>query len=75
MPAKPKRYKVIRDGQVIFTPVPGTFAGIKTKMIFGTLDCPSGKRAKPEHRVFFRAYDDAIKMGYRPCKICKPVSA
>ena len=48
------------------------FAGITTTKVFGRLTCPSGKRARCEHRVFFATWDDAIAAGYRPCKVCRP---
>lgn len=28
---------------------------------------------KPDERVFFASIEDAIKGGYRPCKLCRPI--
>ncbi|MDP2692653.1 MAG: Ada metal-binding domain-containing protein [bacterium] len=50
---------------------PGNFAAITTQKIAGRLDCHSGKRAKPENRIFLEYLEDMPK-GFRPCKICKP---
>jgi methylphosphotriester-DNA--protein-cysteine methyltransferase len=30
---------------------------------------------RPEQRVVFGSVEDARSVGYRPCKICKPLSA
>jgi hypothetical protein len=38
--------------------------------IFGLLSCKSGKRMKPENRVFFLSEKAAIDNGYRPCGMC-----
>ncbi len=68
-----KIYKVLKSNKIIESNIPGKFAGVKTTKIFGRLNCGAGKSAKKENRVFFLTWDDAIKHGYRPCKICKPV--
>lgn len=47
-----------------------TFAGNKRLQLYGTLSCRSGKRMKPEHRVFFRDEKEALQLGYRPCGHC-----
>lgn len=46
------------------------FGGNKNLKIYGTLDCPSGKRMKRENRVFFQNEKDAQNEGYRPCGHC-----
>ena len=68
-----KLYKILKDGQIVQSPIPGTLAGWKQGKIFGRLDCKSGMRMKKESRVFFHNLEDAIKEGYRPCQICKPI--
>lgn len=45
-------------------------AGNRKLLIYGTLDCFSGKRMKKENRVFFSTESEAIGMGYRCCKNC-----
>lgn len=70
--ARPKRYKVLKDGKIVESAVPGTFAGWKRGKIFGRLDCRSGKRMKKENRVFLLTWEDAVAAGYRPCMVCKP---
>lgn len=69
-----KRYRVLKDGRIIESDVPGRYAGWKPGKIFGRLDCPSGKRRKMKksHRVFFLTWEDAIAAGYRPCRVCNP---
>jgi hypothetical protein len=67
-----KKYKVLKDGRSATSVTPGKYAGWKPKKIFGRLDCRSGMKMKPENRVFFKTWDDAIRAGYRPCKKCNP---
>ncbi|MBD2753479.1 Ada metal-binding domain-containing protein [Spirosoma validum] len=49
-----------------------TLAGNRPGKIYGRLDCRTGKRMKPENRVFFQSETDAVTLGYRPCAICLP---
>lgn len=69
-----KSYKILKNGQVVESQVPGKFAGHKPRKIFGRLNCKSGMKIKKENRVFFLTYEDAINEGYRPCKKCKPAN-
>jgi methylphosphotriester-DNA--protein-cysteine methyltransferase len=46
------------------------FGGNKKLKIYGLLSCSSGKRMKPENRVFFENEQEAIAAGYRPCAHC-----
>lgn len=59
--------RLIRNGSV-------TLAGYRKSRIFGTLDCPSGKRMKTENRVFFSNEEEARSLGYRPCGRCMPAA-
>lgn len=69
----PKRtWKILKNGKIIESEIPGRYAGYKIDRIFGRLDCQSGMRMKKENRVFFLSWEDAIAEGYRPCKNCKP---
>ena len=49
-----------------------TLQGCRTTRIYCRLDCPAGKRMKPENRVHFSSHEEARTNGYRPCKVCKP---
>jgi len=49
-----------------------TFGGHRPGKLYGRLDCRTGRRMKPENRVFFRDETDAISAGYRPCAVCMP---
>lgn len=72
-----KLYKILKDGKIIQSPIPGKYAGWnggkKSRKIFGLLSCESGMRMKKENRVFFHDLEEAIVQGYRPCKKCKPL--
>jgi methylphosphotriester-DNA--protein-cysteine methyltransferase len=46
------------------------FGGNAKLKIYGTLSCRSGKRMKPENRVFFESEAEAIGLDYRPCGHC-----
>ena len=37
--------------------------------------CRNARRIRPENRRPFRGVDAAISAGYRPCKVCRPVTA
>jgi len=56
------------------TVIRGTTAlqGCRTTRIYCHLDCPAGKRMKPENRVHFGSHEEARASGYRACKVCKP---
>jgi methylphosphotriester-DNA--protein-cysteine methyltransferase len=49
-----------------------TLGGYTKGKIYGTLSCGSGKRMKPENRVFFTNEQEAVDAGYRPCGNCMP---
>jgi len=46
------------------------YAGNRRLRIYGTLHCVSGKRMRPQNRVFFASVQEAMDMGYRPCGHC-----
>ncbi len=54
------------------TPVLG---GCTTTRIVCRVGCVHGRRTRPENRVIFASVADARSVGYRPCKVCKPVAA
>jgi len=37
--------------------------------------CRNAKRIRPENRRAFRSVAGAMEVGYRPCKVCRPVAA
>ncbi len=47
-----------------------SFGGNIKLKIYGTLSCKSGKKMKPENRVFFSSEKEAIANGFRPCGHC-----
>jgi len=46
--------------------------GCCTTKIYCRPGCPAGRHMKPENRVMFHSREEALAMGYRACKICKP---
>ena len=68
-----RTYRVLKNGELIKSLVPGRYAGNVTHRIFGRLTCASGLRLMhAANRVFFLTWDDAIAAGYRPCEKCRP---
>lgn len=47
-----------------------TLAGNCGLKIYGTVHCLSGKRMKPQNRVFFVNEAEALNHNYRPCGHC-----
>lgn len=47
--------------------------GVKTTGIFCRPTC-TARKPKKEHVDFFRTPQEALQHGYRPCKICQPLS-
>ncbi|MBI2109128.1 MAG: hypothetical protein HYT93_03035 [Parcubacteria group bacterium] len=64
------------QGEIVLSRKKGRYAGWngdkKNRKIFGRLDCKTGMRMKKENRVFFHSWNDAIAVGFRPCKLCRP---
>lgn len=46
--------------------------GCRTTKIYCRPTCSAGKRTKPENRVYFKSPTEAMTMGYRACKVCRP---
>lgn len=46
--------------------------GCRTTHIFCLPTCPARPRVKPKNEVSFASEKDAVKAGYRACKLCKP---
>jgi O-6-methylguanine DNA methyltransferase len=52
------------------TPVLG---GCTTTRIVCRVGCSHGRHMRPDNRVVFASVADARSVGYRPCKVCRPV--
>lgn len=51
------------------------FVGSRTTNIVCFPTCRDAKRIQEKNRVPFRAADEAVKKGFRPCKRCQPFAA
>jgi methylated-DNA-[protein]-cysteine S-methyltransferase len=51
------------------------YIGSKTTKIVCFPTCKDARRIREENRVPFRAEDDAVKKGFRPCMRCQPFAA
>jgi len=69
-----KKYKILKEGEIIESETPGQYAGWAPGKVFGRLDCKSGMRMLKTNRVFFHTLEDAVSHGYRPCMNCKPMN-
>jgi len=57
-----------------FTTYPGStsyYIGNRSSKIFHYPDCQWAKKIAPQNKVVFESREEAIKAGYRPCKVCK----
>jgi O-6-methylguanine DNA methyltransferase len=50
------------------------FTGSDTTKIFCNPSCGPAVRTTDQHRVEFRSESEARDQGYRPCKVCRPVT-
>ena len=51
------------------------YIGSKTTKIACFPTCKDARRIRDENRVPFRAADEAVKKGFRPCRRCQPFAA
>ena len=47
------------------------YAAVKTTSVFCIATCRA-RKPKKENVIFYKSYSDALKNGFRPCKICCP---
>ncbi|MEL6390506.1 MAG: Ada metal-binding domain-containing protein, partial [Bacteroidota bacterium] len=47
------------------------YVGVKTTLVFCISTCRARKPLK-KNTIFYRTYGEAIKNGFRACKICRP---
>ena len=47
------------------------YVGVKTTSVFCIATCRA-RKPKKENVVFYKSYSEALKNGFRPCKICCP---
>ncbi|HHW57748.1 MAG TPA: nuclease [Clostridia bacterium] len=48
------------------------YIGNRNSKIFHYPDCQWAKKIAPQNKVIFESREEAIKAGYRPCKVCRP---
>ena len=51
------------------------FIGSETTKIFCYPSCRNARRITAEHKVPFRSVEETQRVGYRACKVCRPVDA
>ncbi len=71
LPTQENMYQALLDKNSQFEGI--FFAGIKTTGIFCRPTCRA-RKPKKENVEYFSSTKDAIAYGYRPCKICHPMS-
>ena len=54
------------------TPAATGFIANKNSKVFHKADCKLVAKMKPENKVPYASRDEAIKAGYKPCKVCNP---
>lgn len=50
----------------------GAYVGSANGYLYHKDNCGKVGKIKPNYRVHFKSIDDALRMGYRPCKVCRP---
>ena len=50
----------------------GRYVGDANGNLYHKKSCKRAKKIKPKYRVHFRSVDDAIRMRYKPCPVCRP---
>ncbi len=53
-------------------PSAAPFIGNKGSKKLHRASCQFGSKMSPGKRVYFKTYEEAVKAGYVPCKVCKP---
>ncbi len=56
-------------------PYTGPFVGSKNSNVYHYPWCVAAKNIKPQNKVSFANAKAALAHGYRPCQVCKPVTA
>ena len=56
----------------VHPPPLGSYLGNSNSHILHTINCSSGAKTKEGNGVYFDNIGDALRQGYRPCKICNP---
>lgn len=51
------------------------YTGSDTTRIYCFPSCRHARRTRPDHEVTFRSAEDALSAGYRPCRVCRPLTA
>lgn len=54
------------------TVLASTYVGNSNSRKFHYANCHFVGKMNPKHRVYFNTRDEAVKVGYVPCKRCKP---
>ncbi len=49
--------------------------GCRSTRIVCRVGCAPGRRMRPENRVIFASLGEARRLGYRPCRVCRPAAA
>lgn len=61
------------DSQNQATPtVEYKYVGNISSKKYHKLSCKTAKKIKPKNRKYFKTKEEAEKLGYVPCKVCKP---
>lgn len=66
-----EKYQIIVDKQAAYDGI--FFTAVKTTGIFCRPSC-TARKPKPENVIFCDTTQDAIRQGFRPCKVCKPMN-
>lgn len=63
----------VKDHLLALERVTPVLEGCTTTRIACRVGCIHGRHMRPENRVVFASVSDARSVGYRPCKVCRPI--
>ena len=64
----------VKDGLLALERSTPVLQGCTTTRIVCRVGCVHGRHMSPENRVIFASVADARAVGYRPCKVCRPLA-
>lgn len=65
----------VKDRLIALERTTPVLEGCASTRIVCRVGCVRGRRMRAENRIVFASIADARSVGYRPCKVCKPLAA
>ncbi|QYJ17104.1 Methylated-DNA--protein-cysteine methyltransferase [Rubrobacter xylanophilus DSM 9941] len=70
-----EKVRLLREEGVPLEELSGSpYTATPTTGVFCHTTCRHARRIQPENRLAFRSPADALRAGFRPCRVCRPVA-